>query len=165
MRTVDQAALGLYVVGSRDPSDFLDMIRDDDDTDLETLVVLRQMLADPGGPQTDRELNAMLLPIVDRELERRGPAVLDRMRFLDAAVSSGRPRLCAVRKSCPADLEHQAVHEHDSSACVEDGDVMVRLREAVREWNAQMASGDNTDGHIMADHLCRLIQLLPGFAS
>lgn len=75
----DKHAIGLYAVGARDVSDFIDMIREED-TSTRSLKLLREMLASPGTANTDVELNKLLLPIVDRELARRSNK-LWRVRF------------------------------------------------------------------------------------
>lgn len=66
----DAKAIGLYAVGARDFSDFIDMVQEPETTDA-TLATLRDMLSLRGRPNTDDELNAMLLPIVEREITRR----------------------------------------------------------------------------------------------
>lgn len=63
-------AIALYAIGDRDPCDFVDMIREPE-TSNETLALLRDMLAAPGTDRTDHELNKLLLPMVEREIERR----------------------------------------------------------------------------------------------
>ncbi len=68
--TDERRAIVLYAVGARDISDFLDMIVEEETT-LPALEFLRDMLAAPGTDKTDVELNKLLLPIVERALEKR----------------------------------------------------------------------------------------------
>jgi hypothetical protein len=64
-------AIGLYAVAARDFSDFIDMLREEKTTG-EALWLLREMCATPGGPETrDVELDALMLPIIEREIARR----------------------------------------------------------------------------------------------
>lgn len=68
--TAGARAITLYVVAARDVCDFLDMLQEEETTD-EALTLLRDMLASPGTKNTDVELNKLILPIVEREQERR----------------------------------------------------------------------------------------------
>lgn len=59
-------ALGIYVVAGRDWSDALDMIAEC--TDVAELTTLLAMFENPGGPETDVELNALMVEPVRRRL-------------------------------------------------------------------------------------------------
>lgn len=63
-------AIALYAIGARDVCDFIDMLKEEESTDG-ALKLLRNMLASSGTANTDVELNQLLLPMVERELERR----------------------------------------------------------------------------------------------
>lgn len=63
-------ALVLYAVGARDVCDFIDMLNDEGS--IEVLALLHNMLTAPNDSENhNRELNAILAPMVERELERR----------------------------------------------------------------------------------------------
>jgi hypothetical protein len=68
----ERRALGLYVVAARDVMDFLDMLREPETT-LGSLEFLQAMFATPNPQMSaeDAKLNALLLPFVTSELERR----------------------------------------------------------------------------------------------
>lgn len=68
--TDERRAIGLYAVGARDVSDFVDMLYEEETT-IPALEFLRDMLAAPGTDKTDVELNKLLLPVVERALEKR----------------------------------------------------------------------------------------------
>lgn len=65
-------AVGLYVVASRDIYDFIEMV--EEETSDEVLKILYQMLTQPNPNQSKEnvELNKIVTPVVERELNRRG---------------------------------------------------------------------------------------------
>lgn len=68
----ERSALGLYAVASRDFTDFVDMLNESKTT-VGALKVLHEMCATPGGPEgRDCELDALMVPFIERALKRRG---------------------------------------------------------------------------------------------
>ena len=68
---VGSQAVALYAIGARDPTDFIDLVNDEEN--VEVLQLLHGMLVEPNAaPDHDAELNKMLAPIVARVLETRG---------------------------------------------------------------------------------------------
>lgn len=66
----DRAAVGIYAVMARDPSDASDMINEC--TSARTLDTLLKMLKGEGSVNTDRELNALFVAPVERRLQSLG---------------------------------------------------------------------------------------------
>lgn len=71
MAADERRAVGLYAVGARDWCDFIDMVKEEKNT--ETIELLHEMLTTPNPDmkKEDAELNALLAPFVSQELERR----------------------------------------------------------------------------------------------
>lgn len=69
-RAADRAAVGIYAVMARDPSDAIEMIHECDSA--RTLDTLLGMLKGEGGASTDRELNALFVGPVERRRQALG---------------------------------------------------------------------------------------------
>lgn len=69
--TPERIALGLYAVAARDVTDFIDMVREEQSIDV--LKILNEMLvtSNPNMSKDNKELNALVAPFVQRELEKR----------------------------------------------------------------------------------------------
>lgn len=76
MSNAERHAIGLYAVLARDPSDFIDMVREDETTS-ECLRILLLMLETPNPKhdQSTAELNSIGADMVRREMERRHDVV------------------------------------------------------------------------------------------
>lgn len=105
MSDSDNKALGIYVVAARDWSDALEMIQECED--VEALSLLLKMLENPGGPDTDVELNKLFQEPVRRQLAK--------FQTFDRWLTDNAGRLQQVNVVGPDQLVHRIARDEGNS--------------------------------------------------